>query len=41
VQYLNAELVEPKSACIMLTWSKPEQTNGPIKSYVVKFLLFN
>ncbi|KAK2562380.1 Sortilin-related receptor [Acropora cervicornis] len=38
VQYLNAELVEPKSACIMLTWSKPEQTNGPIKSYVLKFV---
>ncbi|XP_015757777.1 PREDICTED: netrin receptor DCC-like [Acropora digitifera] len=36
VQYLNAELVEPKSACILLTWSKPEQTNGPIKSYMLR-----
>ncbi|XP_067032513.1 VPS10 domain-containing receptor SorCS3-like [Acropora muricata] len=38
VQYLNAELVEPKSACIMLTWSKPDQANGPIKGYVLKIV---
>lgn len=38
VRSLNAELVEPKSACIMLTWSKPDQTNGPIKSYVLKIV---
>ncbi|XP_068747816.1 uncharacterized protein [Montipora capricornis] len=37
VRYINAQAVDPKSASIKLTWSTPENPNGPIKGYVVKW----
>lgn len=37
VRYINAQAVYPKSASIKLTWSTPDNPNGPIKDYVVKW----
>lgn len=35
VKYINAEVIRPKSASIMLTWSKPDNPNGDITGYQV------